>query len=681
LGVRLADPSFLARTREAYFDILQQLQPRTETSAALQIIEIDNVSLAAFGQWPWPRATMAQLIDQILAQKPNVLGISILFSETDRVSAKNILSAWPNLDAQSQRTISSLPDGDAILEQALQGNPVVLGVALDTPMSGLQTSADQAADPKSPSIASLSFPNFKHRIDSLPSLVAASAGIGAVTVQTEFGVVRKSTLAFEHDAKIVPSLATEMMRVAAGGTPIRFKVDDTKPSALKIGQSSITTDETGSVRLYFSKRPDTQFISAYDVLMRKISPKTLEEKMVLIAPSAVGLGGSYVTPLGELMTGAELHGQILDNLVTGLTLRRPIFLQWLEILIPVIVCGFCIWATRRLRVRWIALISLTGMMLIVTASWFGFSSFRLLISPIFAMFSLVTVGSILATAGIIAARRAAEEKAQNREQRLRALQFDLERRSRSAGFEQLSYALAHELNQPLHAISNFVQASRRLVHVPDPNDSGKVDRYLEKAINEVRRAAAIVTGLRDLVQTGETQRQSDDLNDIVQESVDAVAMGQARSKIKIKYELTPDLPKVLVNRIQVQQVLHNLVRNAFEAMQARGYGTLIVRTLPAQSNRIGVEVEDDGPAIDDAAFDALFTPFVSTKENGMGVGLAISKAILEAHEGALSARRRVEGGLIFSFSVPTETNLEPENTRPEERQSIPPEAPSLRAIG
>ncbi|MET0367158.1 MAG: PAS domain S-box protein, partial [Methylobacterium sp.] len=176
---------------------------------------------------------------------------------------------------------------------------------------------------------------------------------------------------------------------------------------------------------------------------------------------------------------------------------------------------------------------------------------------------------------------------QKTQARLDELQSELVHVSRLSAMGEMASALAHELNQPLAAIANFTQASLRLLK-QDGDQSGKVGTYLEKAVGQVDRAAAIIAGLRNLVQRGETTRAPEDVNNVVTEAVETAFIGAPAGAISIAYELAPGLPPAPINRIQIQQVILNLVRNAVEAMRPQGQGKLTIRTALRDDDAIEV---------------------------------------------------------------------------------------------
>jgi two-component system, LuxR family, sensor kinase FixL len=240
---------------------------------------------------------------------------------------------------------------------------------------------------------------------------------------------------------------------------------------------------------------------------------------------------------------------------------------------------------------------------------------------------------------------------QTARERLQELQSELLRTSRLSAMGQMASALAHELNQPLTAVINYVQACRRLLgegHSPPE----RVLEIMDRAVIQASRAGQIIQRMRQFIQKGETERQIESINKVVEEASALALVGAQESGILVRMELSPDLPPLLLDRIQIQQVLVNLVRNAIEAMTGSERRELTIRTGQTGAAAVEVAVADTGPGLSAEVKSQLFQPFVTTKPKGMGLGLSISRSIIEAHGGRLQGEANAEGGVTFRFSLP-----------------------------
>lgn len=238
------------------------------------------------------------------------------------------------------------------------------------------------------------------------------------------------------------------------------------------------------------------------------------------------------------------------------------------------------------------------------------------------------------------------------EEAVRQRRDELAHVARVAVLGELTATLAHELNQPLAAIQANVQATRRIMasgQLPDD-----LDEVLGDVSRDARRAGDLIQHLRDLLRRRELEKVQLDLNQVFRKVEPLARADAARHGARLVFELTPGL-HVPGDHVQLQQVLLNLVRNAAEAMAGDQPDAreVVVRTASSPPDRVMVSVEDTGPPIDHAAFGGLFTPFHTTKPEGLGMGLAISRSIVEAHGGRLWAERRPERGLAVRFTLPT----------------------------
>jgi two-component system sensor kinase FixL len=239
---------------------------------------------------------------------------------------------------------------------------------------------------------------------------------------------------------------------------------------------------------------------------------------------------------------------------------------------------------------------------------------------------------------------------QGTERRLQEIQAELLHSTRLSTMGQMASALAHELNQPLTAVINYAQASRRLLGAGAGED--KLRPVIEKAVEQASRAGQIIRRLRDFLEKGETERRLESINPVVEEATALALVGVKDAGVKVRIEIGRDLPAVMMDKIQIQQVVMNLVRNAVEAMETSERRELAILTLLNESHDVEVAVLDTGLGLAPEVAAQLFQPFVSTKQKGMGLGLSICRTIVEAHGGRLTAASRAGGGTEFRFTLP-----------------------------
>jgi two-component system sensor kinase FixL len=236
------------------------------------------------------------------------------------------------------------------------------------------------------------------------------------------------------------------------------------------------------------------------------------------------------------------------------------------------------------------------------------------------------------------------------ERRLQDLQSELVHVSRLTAMGEMASALAHELNQPLSAIANYMKGAERHL-ASDRPDREKLQHALSSATAQALRAGEIIRRLRDFVAKGEADRGIEKLRILLEEAGALAMIGAKERGVRLKFNIDRRLTYVLADKVQVQQVLLNLMRNAVDAMEGCARRDLTVSAVPADGDMVEVRVADTGPGIAPEIADRLFQPFMSTKAQGMGVGLSISRTIIEAHGGRIWAEPNPGGGCIFHFTL------------------------------
>ncbi len=241
---------------------------------------------------------------------------------------------------------------------------------------------------------------------------------------------------------------------------------------------------------------------------------------------------------------------------------------------------------------------------------------------------------------------------QQTQARLQELQSELVHISRLSAMGEMASALAHELNQPLAAISNYMKGSRKLLAgSADPN-AAKIESAMDRAAEQALRAGQIIRRLRDFVSRGESEKRVESLSKLIEEAGALGLAGAREQDVRLRFNLNPEADLVLADRVQIQQVLVNLFRNALEAMAQSERRELIVTNAKVADDMIEIEVSDTGSGFQDDVMANLFQTFFTTKETGMGVGLSISRSIIEAHGGRMWAENNAAGGATFRFTLP-----------------------------
>lgn len=237
------------------------------------------------------------------------------------------------------------------------------------------------------------------------------------------------------------------------------------------------------------------------------------------------------------------------------------------------------------------------------------------------------------------------------ERRLHELQKELIHVTRLSAMGEMASALAHELNQPLTAVVNYAQGARRLLGKDDDTAKPRVDGLLEKMVVQATRAGEIIHQLRQFLAKGETERVLTDIEPLVRDACALALIGTESQGISAAIDIDDDLSPALLDRVQIHQVVTNLIRNAVDALEEVEVRRLRVQ-VRQEPTAIAVTVEDSGRGISPLIEPRLFQPFMTTKSGGMGIGLSICRTIVESHGGHIWADASAMGGAAFHVTVP-----------------------------
>lgn len=240
---------------------------------------------------------------------------------------------------------------------------------------------------------------------------------------------------------------------------------------------------------------------------------------------------------------------------------------------------------------------------------------------------------------------------QQTERRLQELQSELSHVARLSEMGQMASAIAHEVNQPLTAANNYLEAARMLLAADDEAVRARALTIIDNVVGQIGRAGEVIARLRAFLTKGEVQQRPEDVVKVIEEASALALIGAKQRGVTVDFRPSPNLPPVMIDKVQIQQVIVNLVRNAVEAMDASERRLLTIAT-EIREPRVGISIADTGPGIAPEIADRLFQPFATTKPQGMGVGLSICRSIVEGHGGELAVEDNPGGGAIFRFSLP-----------------------------
>ena len=444
VALRIVDPPPVERLRLALFDLYQRISPRTVAAdSPVVIVDIDDESLKARGQWPWPRTDMAQIVVNLVNAGAAVVGFDMIFAEPDRLSPDRYAVTAYGLPDQMRATLSALTGNDELFAGTLSQAPVVLALsaAREPARVGAElptrkaTIVESNGDPR-PYLRS----DFAAVLGNIPVLEQEARGLGMISLTDERDtVVRNVPAVVQVGDTIYPTLALEMLRVASGQDNIFVERDANQGGIAQVRTRPfiIPTDVHGNVWIRFARHDPRLYIPAIQVLENDFDHARVRDRLVLVGASASALGDIRATPVSGRMPGVEIHAQLLQTVLMGQHLSRPHYAVGLELFATLMFGLAIIVLVPSIGARWTLPIYLLVAAALSYASWFAFAEHRLMIDATYPVLAVLPVFIALVYANYARVER---QKAQVEAQR---------RQIRTAFVQYLSPTLVEELvNRP-----------------------------------------------------------------------------------------------------------------------------------------------------------------------------------------------------------------------------------------
>ena len=381
------------------FDGYQRVFPHERRLRPVTIVLIEENSIARYGQWPWPRTRVAELIEKIAEHHPLAIGLDLVFPEPDRFSPGEVADQLPLLPANVAELLKSLPTNDQRLAKAVKGRDVVLGISAEFQPDPRFSRPPQAAPVSSSGGAPQLLRKYPSHIGNVPVVDEAAAGRGMMNSGPPDQVVRIVPLVADVQGVIVPSLGVETLRVALGARIDLVSVGDGLLS-LRMGPARGTLQDDGQAWLRFSTHASDNAVAAAAVMAPGFNGDALRDHIVLVGVNALGLQDYKTTPLGEFIPGVNIHGQVIENLYNNVSLSRPEMAPRIEAAVLVLFGMVLILAVPRLTAMQSINLVLGMVVLLVGAGIIGFLHYQLLLDPAWptlgtaAVFGTVVVGAL-----------------------------------------------------------------------------------------------------------------------------------------------------------------------------------------------------------------------------------------------------------------------------------------------
>src|SRR5579871_2629655 len=395
-ALRIADFGPIEELRVRVFDFYQRFDPRVKSARPVAIVDIDEPSLKKFGQWPWPRTYIADIVINLANLGAVAIAFDIVFSEPDRLNPDVAAKTMRYLDELTRSKLRDLPSNDQVLADSIRRARVVLGetgldqvvseIDKDLPFTGFATRGE-GADAAEPS-----FYEFPGLLRNVPVLEKVAAGRGLLTVVPERdGIIRRVPMVLQVQGHVMPSLSLELLRVVSGTSTILAKYDKNGVKSIALRGFDIPTDKVGELWVHFARHDPSIYVSAASIIDGTAPVEKIKGKLVLIGTSAVALNDIKTTPVSSVMPGVEIHAQVLEAALTHAVLAQPNYGLGVELLGAFILGLLIIIFTPNLGPVTLVGVGALFATVLIGASWYFYREQRLLIDFTYPLMSTTAI--------------------------------------------------------------------------------------------------------------------------------------------------------------------------------------------------------------------------------------------------------------------------------------------------
>ena len=636
------------------------------------VVEIDDESLKAFGQWPWSRLITAELIRNIEAAEPSTISLDILFSEEERASPQTLRRFYHDiygLDITIDGLPSRLQNNDLVLAQTISESNVVLPVFMDR--SGIDQGcllpahhlrSDQIDLTKLPSISAL--------VCSMPMYQRASHAIGHIHAGADSdGILRRIPMFIRYHEETIPALALSTLSLnatKANQEPFKPMMNDL---SIRFGDRFLSLGKDTEVLLKFYPNEAYHRLSAYDVLKGSFDPKLVRGKHVFVGTSALGLDTWHTLSDGRVIPGVYVHATAAENLLNGDLIVQPSVYKSFNFILSLIVALLLLMFMQKMKTLVLLFTAFGIVFLSAIATYWGwlhhlYISIGYLLFPLLSfLFFLSLVMFVIEyqrTKQFLETIRRSQEQKQLLQQNLQRSESEIEhqkvmlfQQSKLAAMGEMIDNIAHQWRQPLNLLGMIVQDLEYAHH------SGKMDRrYLEKSskdsMDQIEFMSQTIEDFRNFVKPDQKPYPFD-INLSVAETLQLLEAMFVAKRIKIEVEYSLHDLIIFGSSGEFKQVLINLLNNARDALVENQTADPKIRICIFQEKNNGVvTIHDNGGGIPTEVIDRIFEPYFTTKEEGKGsgVGLYIVYSIIRTKMGGVIEAENKENGTQFLIKLP-----------------------------
>jgi adenylate cyclase len=393
LALRIWDPYPLEELRLRSFDLYQNISPRKPVVRPVVIVDIDEESVNAYGQWPWPRTILADLLTRLYEAQAVAIAFDIVFAEPDRASPSEAVKHFRDLDEATRKILANLPTNDAVFAEVISRGKVVVG------QSGTNASKTRSVETYPETAFATVGPDprpylfgFPHLLRNLSELERSAAGRGLFSINPERdGIVRRVPIVMKAEDKIVPALTLDLLRVVTGSDAILIRTDESGVHNVAVPGLELPTDQNGRIWVHFSPHDKSRYVSARDVVEGKVASEKFAGKLVLVGTSAIGLLDVKTTPVHRAMPGVEVHAQLLEAAMTNSLLAAPGYAAVVEML-GVLAAGSALSLLAPVAgMLTLLAIAIFAAVAFVATSWIAYSGYQMLLDASFPLLATISV--------------------------------------------------------------------------------------------------------------------------------------------------------------------------------------------------------------------------------------------------------------------------------------------------
>jgi len=648
------------------------MHPTSHSPDSTVIIDIDDKSLKAFGQWPWPRVITSELVNRINDTNPSAVIFDIVFSERDRSSPDTLQTFYRNyfdLNIRLEGIPKELEDNDQILSDTLANSTTILPVFSDVSMYPKECLLPRSRVESQP-IENIKFANIDAMVCSLPLYQQRAKGVGHIhAVADSDGTLRRLSMFMQHHDELIPALG--IAALGSQNLPIStYSISSLSGDlGFRIGSYKYAADKDVNSLLMFYPVEKYKKISAYDILTGKFDPKMLEKKFVFVGTTALGLDTWHTIGNGTIFPGVYLHVTTIENLLNSDLKVQPSHYPPLNYIFSFLISIMLLILMKKkqylaILFSFIALLIISFFLTYIAWEYNIYLSIGYFLVPLIAYLFILSM--LMFFIDYRESKRFMEEMQRSSEQKF-LLKSELDRsegeiefqkamlfqQSKLAAMGEMIDNIAHQWRQPLNTLGVIVQDAEYAYR------SGKLDQnYLQsmtsESMEQIEFMSQTIEDFRNFVKPDQKNTPFY-LNDPVEQSLQLLNGMFEANKISINVEYSEKDLEVYGSSSEFKQVMINLLNNARDALvEKNSIDPRITIRIFGDDMYGAVTVQDNGGGISPAVIERIFEPYFTTKAEGKGsgIGLYMSYAIIRTKMGGMIEVSNVENGTLFTLMIP-----------------------------